>query len=104
MTLRVSRDGAVRVAAHGDLVRLDVTDLTVLVKNSERVALRLVDNADCLLTVNVVNLMVATGMKWVDSLKLYEVVELIVANSIGAGADFGCLAEVLREDGDLKSK
>ena len=31
----VSRDGTVRVAAHGDLVRLDVTDLTVLVEDAE---------------------------------------------------------------------
>ena len=85
-------------------MRLDVTDLAVLVKNTERVTLRFVDDADCLLAMDVVNLSVATNVERVDLLELNEVVKLVVANSIGAGADFGCLAKVLREDGDLKGK
>ena len=85
-------------------MRLDVTDLTVLVKNSERVALRLVDDADCLLTMNVVNLTIAKNVRRVNLLELYEVVKLVVPDSIGAGADFRCLAKIFREDGNLKGK
>ena len=85
-------------------MRLDVTDLAVLIKNTERVALCLVDNADCLLAMDVVKFSVATNVERVDLLELYEVVKLVVADSIGAGADFGCFAKVLREDGDLKGK
>ena len=85
-------------------MRLDVTDLAVLIKNTERVALRLVDDTNCLLTINVVNLSAATKVKCIDLLELYEVVKLVVPDSIGAGADFRCLAKIFREDGNLKGK
>jgi hypothetical protein len=38
VTFRVGCDCAVRIPAHGNLVRLDKSDLTILVQNAERVS------------------------------------------------------------------
>ena len=51
MSFGVHRNRAIRVPAHGDLVRLNETYLPVLVEDTERVALGLEDDTNCLLTV-----------------------------------------------------
>ena len=50
MTFSIHGDGSLSVPPHGDLVRLDHTDLAILIKDTEGVSLSLDDVADCVIT------------------------------------------------------
>ena len=51
MAFGVGGNGFVRVTTHGDLMRLNKTDLAVLIKYTERVAFSFEDDANGLSTV-----------------------------------------------------
>ena len=48
MTFRIRGNRLAGIPAHGDLMRLDKTDLAILIKYSESISLRLENDADCL--------------------------------------------------------
>ena len=55
MAFGVGGDSFVRVTAHRDLVRLNKTDLAILVKNTERISFSFEDDTNGLSTVYLVN-------------------------------------------------
>lgn len=52
VAIMVHSHGPFRITTHGNLVRLDETNLTILIKDSEGVPLGLENDTDCLLTAN----------------------------------------------------